>query len=80
MDIGKFREDFETSGLTQRAYGERVGMSPSMVHYYLRKARQSRASQDEQTNRFKSLQIEVQGSERSIMISTTAGVQINIPI
>ena len=40
MDLEKFKKDFESSGLTQAAFGKQVSMSSSMVSYYLRKARQ----------------------------------------
>ena len=80
MDIDKFRKDFESSGMTQRAYGKQIGMSSSMVHYYLRKCRDSQDSECDPINKFRPLQIEVKSTDRSIVISTSDGVQINIPI
>ena len=80
MDIHKFRKDFERSGLTQRAYGESISMSPSMVHYYLGKTKLVCNVPEIKAKKFTPLEISVQSSDRSITITTPAGVQINIPI
>jgi|GEM_PF-1868725 len=39
MDTKKFLLDYESSGLSQRAFGALSGMSQSSVAYYLGKAR-----------------------------------------
>ena len=80
MDYQKFREDFESSGLTQRAYGEQVSMSASMVHYYLKKTAAS-ALAFQRAKGFTPLKIKVEASsERAIHITTPTGMKITIPI
>jgi len=39
MDLNRFIQEFESSGMTQSAFGESRGMSKGMVSYYLKKAR-----------------------------------------
>ena len=39
MNYQKFKESFEASGLSQSKYGKSIGISSSMVSYYLNKAR-----------------------------------------
>ena len=77
MDIIQFKKDFNQSGLTQKAYGEQVGMSSSMVHYYLRKASESESTPK---NTFQELSITTSSSGREIKILTSSGVEISIPI
>lgn len=77
MDIAKFKSDYESSGLTQRAYGEKISMSASMVHYYLNK---SKSLNDDKGDKFVPLELKTNISERTIRITTAQGVEINIPI
>ncbi len=78
MDYKKFKQDFESSGKTQKAFGEERSMSSSMVHYYLRKSRSSYKEQEESSS-FKELTIQ-EVRDREIKITTGSGLQIIIPI
>lgn len=74
MNYQEFKKNFERSGLTQRAYGEQISMSSSMVSYYLRKAR-------EEVGRFQEVTIsEDVLPSRQIKIITPDGLEINIPL
>jgi len=84
MDYKEFKKSFETSGLTQRAYGERISMSNSMVSYYLRKAKAAEIKVSEEiklpnTNKFSKLEIGAQLNQ-SIKITLLSGVKIEIPL
>ena len=75
MDIQKFRQDFLSSGLTQSKYGKKVGISASMVSYYLSKTKNKKTSAPV----FSSLTIN-ESSSGVIRIKTSAGVEIEIPL
>jgi predicted transcriptional regulator len=78
MDYQKFKRDYLASGKTQKAYGEELSISSSMVHYYLRKAREESDPRDDSAL-FSELTVqEVDG--REIKIVTPSGMQIVIPI
>lgn len=78
INYKEFAEGFSKSGLSMKAYGDQRGMSPSMVSYYLKCARQSRSSIKKV---FSEIQIVSNASKsKSIKISTSAGVQIEIPL
>ena len=76
MDRDKFRKDFKQSGLTQKAYGESIGMSSSMVHYYLRQ------SQDRPIAKQSFAEVKVINSSpvQMIRITTSQGTEISIPL
>jgi hypothetical protein len=76
MDYLKFRKDFEKSGLTQKAYGERISMSGSMVQYYLRKSRSFPIS----NVGFTEVSVSPKTSDRQIKIITPDGLEIYIPV
>lgn len=77
MDYQKFKLAFEASGLSQRAYGEKISMSPSMVSYYVRKANRS----NEETSGFKAVKVVNKPSiSKEIKITTSSGMEIIIPI
>lgn len=79
MNYQEFKKNFERSGLTQRAYGEQISMSSSMVSYYLRKAREEVGS--EEVGRFQEVTIsEDVLPSRQIKIITPDGLEINIPL
>ena len=78
MNYQKFKKDFEESGKTQKSFGEERSMSSSMVHYYLRKAREEPLQNDSIAS-FSKITIQEQEG-RSIKIVTRAGLQITIPI
>ena len=79
MDYQKFKLDYESSGLTQRAYGDQISMSSSMVSYYLRRAREISVSETE--DRFHELSIEKPPRHnRQIKIITPEGIEIAIPL
>ena len=83
MDIQKFREDYESSGKSQKAYGKQIGMSASMVSYYLRKSQKpiTRAPEQGQgEGEFREIKFNRSILSKQITITTPDGVQINIPI
>lgn len=78
MNYQKFKKEFEESGKTQKSFGKEKSMSSSMVHYYLRKAREERLENDSIPSFSK---ITIQKREgQSIRIVTRTGLQITIPI
>ncbi|MFT6336756.1 MAG: hypothetical protein ACI86M_001485 [Saprospiraceae bacterium] len=77
MDYKKFREDFQSSGKSQRVYGEENSISASMV-YYLRKARESTIRKDEESS-FRELKVVQEPLAKQIKIITADGLQILIP-
>jgi len=42
----EFKQSYASSGMTQKEYSKHRGISPSMVSYYLRKAREAKTSID----------------------------------
>lgn len=66
MDYKQFKIAYEASGLTQKAYGKKIGKSASMVHYYLRRARQEPE------------EITIAGSFQELLVDRTIGQQITI--
>ena len=72
----QFRDEYLKSGLTQKAYAQRIGKSPSVVSNYLRKARE----EDQQvTEEFTPIKIDLP-SNKSIIISLPSGTLIEIPL
>jgi predicted transcriptional regulator len=81
MDYQKFKKDYEDSGLTQRAYGEQISMSSSMVSYYLRRAREQEDHEPSGIGQFQ--EVEITGSRslsRHVKILTPDGLEITIPL
>ena len=82
MDHQAFKTEFDNSGLTQKAFADQKSMSPSMVHYYLKKASSTNTTSD--VNRKGSFQ-EVTISQaasgyRQVTITMPHGVVIKIPV
>ncbi len=75
MNYAKFRNDYEQSGLTQKQYGDHIGMSASMVCYYLKKSKEQRLSEPS----FLPIQITSVSQDKMITITTSLGVKIEIP-
>lgn len=75
MDYQKFKQDFLSSGLSQSNYGKQIGMSTSMVSYYLRKSKK----EEKQLPSFSSLTI-TKPNANLIKIKTSSGIEIEIPI
>lgn len=80
MDYQSFRSEYENSGLSQKDFSIRKGMSASMVCYYLRRARE----QDEDTSNYDVgifQEIEVQTTNNNfIKITLPSGILIELPI
>lgn len=71
----KFAKEYALSGLTQKAYAEKIGKSTSVVSYYLKRAKEQEA------NEFTAVQIQSSGRDNNyIRIITNSGVEIEIPI
>ena len=78
MDYQKFKEEFDTSGLSQKEFGLRKSISSSMVSYYLREAK-SEELQSEKSIGFSALTVS-QPTLQEIKIITPRGLQIVIPV
>ena len=78
MDYKEFKKSFELSGLTQRAYGEQLSMSTSMVSYYLKKAKALEVG-PVKSGGFKKLELETKINQ-SIKITLLSGVKIEVPL
>ena len=78
MDYQKFEKDFMESGKTQKSFGVEKSMSSSMVHYYLRKAKNHRNQKDIPPN-FTEITIQ-ESRDKAIKIVTKSGLEITIPI
>jgi predicted transcriptional regulator len=77
INYEEFADSYSKSGLSMKAYGERRGMSPSMVSYYLRRSRDSK----KELGSFKEIEIIPSfASNKSIRITTKDGLQIEIPL
>jgi len=80
MDYQSFKKDFELSGLTQKAYAQQAKISPSMVSYYLRRARESAESDlTSKVSNFESIKI-TDKSVSSLKITTPTGVIIELSL
>lgn len=77
IDLDKFVERFENSGMTQKQFAIHEGISSSMVSYYLRKAK-SQCAEDIPPS-FSQLVIEKPSTKNPIIITTSSGVKIEIP-
>ena len=83
MDYQKFKEDYESTGLSQKDYSVQKQMSPSMVSYYLRKAKeQITQNGDHGPSQFKPLKVEAKTSKTSgkIKLSLPLGIMIEIAL
>ena len=78
MDYQKFKEEFDTAGLSQKEFGLRKSISSSMVSYYLRKAK-AEELQSEKSIGFSALTVS-QPTLQEIKIITPRGIQIVIPV
>ncbi len=72
----EFEKGYVNSGLNQRQYGERIGLSPSMVHYYLKRARAEPSCVE---SVFSTIEINTEKSG-VITIRTSSGTEITIPL
>jgi hypothetical protein len=72
----EFEKEYHSSGLNQREYGEQIGLSSSMVHYYLKRAR---ANPVDVGSVFSTLEINTERAD-VITIRTSSGTQITIPL
>jgi len=77
MDYQKFKGEFDQSGLSQKKYAALKGISPSMVSYYLRKGRETNKESKEGV--FRKVEI-VSPVSKNIIIRTTSGLEIEIPL
>ena len=80
MDYQKFKEEFDTSGLSQKEFGLHKSISSSMVSCYLRKAKaQEKEPQTTKSTGFSPIAV-CQPSFQEIKIITPRGLQIVIPV
>ena len=79
VNYEEFLRRFEDSGMTQSAFGQREGMSSSMVSYYVRRAREI----DSDEVGFAEVKVLPSGnhsSERIMKITYPSGVKIELPL
>ena len=80
MDYQSFRSEFEDSGLSQKDFSIRKGMSASMVCYYLRKAReQSEDSHNYDLGCFQEIEVH-STTDKYLKITLPSGILIELPI
>lgn len=78
INYKELSEQYNESGLTKKAFGDRIGMSSSMVSYYLKKA--SQAPNDSKVAGFARIEVNRPTGLGVIKISTSTGMSIEIPI
>ena len=76
MKYQQFKQEFESSGLSQAKYANQKGISSSMVSYYLSRARKEKES----VPNFTRLEVIKTTTASVIKIRTAQGVEIEIPI
>ena len=82
MNYQEFKEEFKESGLSQKGFSELKGMSPSMVSYYLSRARDQKASNNTRgiiNKSFSKLAI-TDSVSKQLKIRLPNGIEIEIPI
>jgi len=73
-----FLKKYESSGLNQREFGDREGLSAGMVSYYLRRARREIQS-DRGSKVFSAIEVvNTPEHKNCIEISTPSGMKISI--
>jgi len=78
VNYKELADRYRISGQTKKEFGQEIGMSPSMVSYYLKKA-----EQEEQLSKgdiFSRIELSTGVGLSCIKISTSKGVTIEIPI
>ena len=77
-ELLRFRKDYESSSLPLAVYGKLVGMSASMVHYYLKKSKT--ATSADRTVGLKQILIAADSTDKVVKITTSSGIVIEAPI
>ncbi len=77
-DYKDFLKRFKASGLTQKAFAEQHGLSPSMVSYYLRRGREI-SGVSKESGDFIPLEV-TSYSGGVIEITTPSGLTIKVPL
>jgi predicted transcriptional regulator len=79
VDYLSLNARYEASGLNQSAFAKQEGLSPTMLSYYLRKARASTELTDPfSSSSFQEVLVKSSGKSQ-ITITTQSGVKIEIP-
>ena len=79
VDYLSLKERYEASGLNQSAFARQEGLSPTMLSYYLRKARVStELTEPVSSSSFQEVLVKSSGKSH-ITITTQSGVKIEIP-
>jgi len=74
----EFKERFQKSGLTQKAFGLKEGITGPTVHYYLK-----RAQEEERQGIFSPIEISSKkedDEDKYIIIKTSSGIEVQIPL
>jgi predicted transcriptional regulator len=79
VDYLSLNARYEASGLNQSAFAKQEGLSPTMLSYYLRKARAStELTEPFSSSSFQEVLVKSSGKSQ-ITITTQSGVKIEIP-
>jgi DNA-binding transcriptional regulator LsrR (DeoR family) len=70
-----FEIRYKQSGLTQKEFAKREGISSGMVGYYLRRARQ-----EQKRDGFAQIEVTPSEENKVVSITTPGGVVVTIPI
>jgi len=74
----EFHERYKSSGLSQKSFAELEGISPSMVSYYINRAKRE---QMEDLGSFGSIEVvSNRSTNRCVEITTSSGMKISIPL
>ena len=78
-----FEDSFKSSGLSQKAYSKHKGISPSMVSYYLGKARELRKTNDAtvpSVRGFQNLELLERQDQGSLRIELPTGIIVTLTL
>ena len=78
INYKELAEQYHESGLTKKAFADRMGISSNMVSYYLEKA--GDAGIEGNASVFAPIEVKKPTLSRVIKISTSGGLSIEIPI
>lgn len=78
INYKELAEQYVESGLTKKGFGDRMGMSSSMVSYYLKKAAEELGEPNATV--FAPIEVNRPTNSGVIKISTSTGLSIEIPV
>jgi len=78
VNYKELADRYKLSRLTKKDFGKEIGMSPSMVSYYLKRAKEEEVVTG--GDKFSPIELEPTKIGSAIKISTSSGLIIEIPI